>query len=168
MFDEKEIAEFQSLKAPAGLRMKVLADCQKKKKSIYKYIQTVAASLAVFLIAGFVWAKSTDAIIYVNDEKFRGKTMVISQVEPNTVAYRNMNGENSNIEISARRNTKLSLSNGEMLVYSVETGELLFSGREYSVKGNVAIQVNLEEGEDATLDISAFLSHRQIHIECDK
>lgn len=170
MFEEKDIESYQAIKAPKELKEKVLSECQYRTQNkvshtnFYKSITAVAVCFVMIVTSCFIWAKTSSVNVYFNDSKFSGSKISVCSNDLNTVSQRNIDESNNGIELNAKLRTDISISNGMFHVWDIEKGELLFSGKNYSVKGKVLIQFDLIEGESAILSISNDFFDKKIKV----
>ncbi len=170
MIDENLKNQYKSIKAPESLKARVMADCenaqvQKSKKPAYKYIQVIAACLVACLCIGFVGMGMVSSTVYLNGEIYMGEEIALEQNVPSPAMQRAIVNGGQVIEIDAKLETKISISAGEFTLLDSETGEMIYSGNEYSVKGKVIVQVSLKDGENAELQLQNILSSRTISLE---
>lgn len=170
MIDENLKNQYKSIKAPEGLKVRVMAECgnvqvKKSKKPVYKYVQVIAACLVVCFFMGFVGMGMTSSTVYLDGKVYMGEEITLQQSASNPAIQRAAINSNQVIEIDAKIQTRISLSTGEFTLVNSETGETIYSGNEYSVKGKVIIQVSLAQGESAELKLENILSSRTISLE---
>lgn len=170
MFEENDIEKYRQIKAPEELKARVLSDCTEtssRKTVIYKRITVMAACLVMLVAAGFVCKSKLSANIYVNGDKFSGNELTVYNDNLNIASQRNVDECEYNIEINARIKTKISISNGEFLIWNAENDEFLFSGDEYTAKGKIMIKIDLDEGELAILKIKNLFFNKEIQIKSE-
>ena len=188
MISENEKNKYQSVKAPHELKKRIENDIQKlqtesvnkqsKRSStmfgsnvspkflipnssfqIKKIASAIAACILVVFMVGFVGVGMNSAPVYLNGEVFYGEEINLPQ--PSMVQRASVDGGKV-IEIDCRFETKLSAENGEFTLTDRETGEVIYTGNEYSVKGKVLVSVSVPEGEKTVLKLQNILSEREI------
>lgn len=168
MISENDKKQYKSIKAPADLKARVMADCQnagikKPDKTAYKYISVVAACLLAVFVIGFVAMGMSSSVVYVDDAVYFGEKIMVN--EPVQTASLQRTAKSQKIEIDANIETEISISNGEFTLLDAQTLEHIYSGNKYSVTGKVIIQISLNEGEKAVLTLENILSGREISVE---
>ena len=181
MISENEKNKYQSIKAPQELKKRIENDIQKlqtesvneqskqsntmfggdasPKFQIKKIASAIAACILVVFMVGFVGVGMNSAPVYLNGEVFYGEEINLPQ---SSMVQRASVDGGKVIEIDCRFETKLSAENGEFTLTDRETGEVIYTGNEYSVKGKVLISVSVPEGEKTVLKLQNILSEREI------
>ncbi len=164
MINENEKNKYHSIKAPEELKQRIANDIQniqpsQKKKSSRRIIQTIAACILVAFVVGFVGVGMNSSTVYLNGETFYGEEINLPQAS--MVQRASVDGGQV-VEIDCRFETKLSAENGEFTLTDIETGEVIYTGNEYSVKGKVLVSVSVPEGEKTVLKLQNILSEREI------
>lgn len=166
MIDEKEIEAYQRIKAPEELRTRVLADCVTKPKTKYWYLKAAVACLPIFLITGILMIYLTTTSIYVDNQKITENELLLSEDSVAATAYRSAEElEEDSVVIHTRCNTNLRISEGNMQIFDMKSHELLYSGKEYSIKGTVAVRIFPDDKEGAILYLENFLCQKEITIK---
>lgn len=168
MIDKNLKNQYKSIKAPADLKDRILEATEatapvSSKKRAYKYAQLIAACLVAVLCIGFVGAGLTSNTVYLDGNAFYGESISVEAVQAGI--SRAALGDSQLIEIDARLETKISLSNGEFTLTDCETGAHIYTGNEYSVKGKVNFKVELPDGESGVLTLKNILSEREITLK---
>lgn len=168
MINETDKNQYKSIKAPKELKQRILCDSEnivpQKKTNTRKYIQLVAACLVAVFCIGFVGVGLTSSTVYVNDKAFYGEKITLKN-EPALAMHRAHSQESQRIEIDAKIETDVSISYGEFTLLDSQTGEEIYTGNEYSVKGRVVVMVNTPLGEKSVLKLQNLLSEREIVFE---
>ncbi len=157
MFKESEIKAYKSIKAPESLKEKVLGcntAVKKTKNTVYKQITVLAACLVLVFSIGFAGIKTTVPSIYVGNAEISGDTVYVLQGDISLASSRSANVDNRIVKIDSVLNTTVTIENGSFDVISQNTGNSVFSGKEYSAKGKVTILINVNKGEKAVLTVS--------------
>ncbi len=166
MIDRNLKNQYKSIKAPADLKDRILETEEgtapvSSKKRAYKYAQLIAACFVAVLCIGFVGAGLTSSTVYVDGKAFYGEAISVEGEASQIVSRATINAGRV-IEIDARLETNISLSNGEFTLTDCETGAHVYTGNEYSVKGKVNLKVDLPQGESGELKLQNILSEREI------
>lgn len=166
MIDKNLKNQYKSIKAPADLKDRILETAEgtapvSSKKRAYKYAQLIAACLVAVLCIGFVGAGLTSNTVYLDGKAFYGEEISVESVAEQSISRAAFNAGQL-IEIDARLETKISLSNGEFTLTDCETGAHIYTGNEYSVKGKINFKVDLPDGESGELKLQNILSQREI------
>ncbi len=164
MISENEKNKYQSIKAPEELKQRIANDIKniqpsEKKKSNRRIIEAIAACILVVFMVGFVGVGINSAPVYLNGEVFYGEEINLPQ---SSMVQRASVDGGKVIEIDCRFETKFSAENGEFTLTDRETGEVIYTGNEYSVKGKVLVSVSVPEGEETILKLQNILSEREI------
>ena len=164
MISENEKNKYQSIKAPEELKQRIANDIKniqpsQKKKSSHRIIQTIAACILVAFVVSFVGVGMNSSTVYLNGETFYGEQINLPQA---SMVQRASVVGNQVVEINCRFETKISAENGEITLFDCETGEEIYTGNEYSVKGKVVIVVDVPEGEKTVLKLQNLLYEREI------
>ncbi len=170
MFDEKAIESYKQVTAPPELKNRVMKSYQTghaKSNNIrlYKSLSLVAACLVlVFAVSVFAGRDGGRIPVTMNGTTISETPMAISMAGPMTALAdgsedtgimtasfgRAMQPQVSiPLVLECTSETKIAVSDGEMQVFDVNTGELLFAGSEYIAEGTVSLQWNVEAGESA-------------------
>ena len=152
MFDEKDINEYQKIKAPMQLKARIKAagyqDNEYFFKRLFRFTGTKQLALAVMacmvLIVSFSALKqwnSPNISVLIN-----GNTVSYDMVEiPDSgiavaaFSERAVSSTNVPMDINVDRKTNIHVLGGVMQVYNPVTGELLYTGIEYETKENVMV-----------------------------
>ena len=169
MIDSNLKNQYKSKKAPADLKERILESAEgssqkNSKNSFYKYAQLIAACLVAVLCIGFVGAGLTSSTVYLDGKPFYGEQISVENEATQGVSRSSLNAGQL-IEIDLKIETKISLSNGEFTLTDCETGEHIYTGNEYSVKGKVNFKVDLPDGESGVLTLKSILSEREITLK---
>ena len=169
MFNEIDKKQYKSIKAPGELKNRIYADIQNvvptTKSNAMKYVRIVAACLVVVLCTAFVATGLKSSTVYLNDKAFYGESIVLSENVPSLATSRAKSNDLQTIEISTIIETEISIDNGKFTLFDSETGEQIYKGNKYSLKGRVVIQVELSQEEKAVLTLRNILSERKIALE---
>ncbi len=168
MFDREHIEAYQRIKAPDGIKDKLLSNEDKKVKSGFDFsrLRSYAACLVMVFIAGFIIYTSYAPDINMNTAELSGDTMLLPNDRTIEAMTRSILVEAGyHMQLDAKDGTDIAISCGELHVWDPETGELLFSGREYSAKKTVAVNIDLEENEKAILSVDGPFCHKKINVE---
>ena len=164
MISENEKNKYHSIKAPEELKQRIANDIKniqpsQKKKSSHRIIQTIAACILVAFVVGFVGVGMNSSTVYLNGETFYGEEINLPQA---SMVQRASVVGSQDVEINCRFETKISAENGKFILFDCETGEEIYTGNEYSVKGKVVVAVDVPKGEKTVLKIQNLLSVREI------
>lgn len=170
MFDEKAIESYKQVTAPPELKNRVMKSYQTghaKSNNIrlYRSLSLVAACLVlVFAVSVFAGRDGGRIPVTMNGTTISETPMAISTVGPMTALAdgsedtgimtasfgRAMQPQVSiPLVVECTSETKIAVSDGEMQVFDVNTGELLFAGSEYIAEGTVSLWWNVEAEESA-------------------
>jgi ABC-type hemin transport system ATPase subunit len=170
VLSDSDKKKYQSIKAPESLKARVMADCQsgtvkKTKRTVNKYVQVIAACLLVVFVIGFVGAGKSSSTVYLNGDVFNGEKIILEQSSTEDAVQRATFSSRQVVEINARFTTEVSVSGGQFTLTDVQTGEQIYSGNKYSVKGKVLIEIHLEEGDKGVLTLENIFGKKEISVQ---
>ena len=146
MFDKTDIEAYQSVKAPGGLKERVMSTYDKGKVtniSLYKTIMVVAASLVLVISAStFAGMKVGNISIEMNGKELSANpTKLTDNGLAMVAAFCDSPSEQTTVamEIDSFLKTVITVTGGEINVFDSGTGELLYTGNEYETKEKVLI-----------------------------
>ena len=157
MLDEKYIKAYNSIKADKCLKEKILARADenfrpKKRhtKSLgYKSVTYIAAACAIMFIGLGIFAMQLSGNIHT-ELLYKGDVISAepTQLEESgtmTVSFgaKHITANGLPLEIKADKETKISVSDGELQIFDHKSDELLFVGTDFTTNENVVLFWNL-------------------------
>lgn len=146
MFDEKEIKAYQSISAPDELRERVLSvGNSSARRNIQHRVRAFAAMAAgLILLVGlpvYVLRNISEPEILLRGELLTADVISIvdESAVPAEASARSTPTFSVPLELELKRETEISVTEGVMRVTDPETGELLYTGTEFTSKGNVIV-----------------------------
>ncbi|MBE5928827.1 MAG: hypothetical protein E7267_05595 [Lachnospiraceae bacterium] len=168
MFDKEHIEAYQQIKAPDSIRERLSEREEKNAKSGFDFsrLRSYAACLVMVILAGFIIYTGYTPSMNIDTAVLSDGKMLLSQNGVSAASARSIQPADSyHIELDAKDGADIAISCGQLYVWDTETGELLFCGREYSAKGNVALNIDLEGNEKAILSVDGPFYHKKIDVE---
>lgn len=153
MFNKEDIAKYQSITPSEDLKKRVMATYEqgketKKHNTLYKQLSLIAACIVLVIIgAVFVRTEPAEVKLYANGEMISENSVVLDEYGVGLASQRSVSDEIViiNLETTAFLKSEIKVSQGEISVFDKKTGEVLSSGENCSVKGQVSIQWVIEK-----------------------
>ncbi|MBR3767754.1 MAG: hypothetical protein IKL10_05895 [Clostridia bacterium] len=116
MLDKKFTDEYKSIKAPVELYDRIMnAEKPEVKKSNvvpFGKLASLAAAVAVIIIAGFVFSSDSLPAVYMGTEKLTGEVSIAEESNDALMLARAMNEIKCELTFDIKRETKIFLSEG--------------------------------------------------------
>ncbi len=163
MIDPKQVDAYRQIKAPDTLKQRVMESAELRAKPItlnrqwQKALGGVACLVIVCIAAFFMMRPTPGAEVLYEGEPLSAEVISIT---PAMAAKAVPFGEKMvtpigiPLEIKLSRETKISVSGGELQVYDPESGELLFVGTDLTAAKNMQVRWDLSGVENEILELS--------------
>ncbi len=157
MLDEKHIKAYNNIKADKYLKEKILARADEnfrpKKRHAkgfsYKSVTYIAAACAIMFIGLGIFAMQLSGnihteLIYKGDV-ISAEPTLLEENGTMTVSFgaKHITASGLPLEIKAAKETKISVSDGELQIFDYKSDELLFVGTDFTTKEDVVLFWNL-------------------------
>lgn len=158
---KKTVDAYKQITAPDELKEKVMASCLVDKASekrnffgtVRMYATLAACFVLVIVFSVFAVGNFGDLSISVYGKTLTSESVVLSDSEIAPLAYsvepRAIGRTSVPVEIEVSSETEISVSGGQMKVCDAKTEEELYSGTEFTAKGNVLIHWIVDADEAA-------------------
>lgn len=167
MFNDNEKRQYKNIKAPESLKSAIFNDIKDieptRKNNTVKYIRVAAACLVALLCIVLAGAGVSSSTIYVNGEAYYEDSLTISSASPVMAVSRLT--EVQVVEINAFLPVQIAVDNGSFTIFDARTGEQLYNGNKYSASGRVLIQMDLPQGEEATLSLKSLFAEKELYLK---
>lgn len=151
MFDKKVVDAYQNIKAPDELKEKVLSSCTaskaRERKSLMKNMKLLSSLAACLILAVafsvFAMRSSGGVSVSVRGRALASEPVELSELNISPALYsaepRAFYEADVPVEVRVTGNTRISVSDGTVQISDADTGEVLFTGSEFTTEKDVLI-----------------------------
>ena len=151
MFDKKVVDAYQNIKAPDELKEKVLSSCTaskaRERKSLMKNMKLLSSLAACLILAVafsvFAMRSSGGVSVSVRGRALASEPVELSELNISPALYsaepRAFYEADVPVEVRVTGKTRISVSDGTMQISDADTGEVLFTGSEFTTEKDVLI-----------------------------
>lgn len=160
MFDKKTVDAYQNIKAPDDLKEKILSSYAVSKaperRSWIKNMRLISSLAACLLLAVafsvFAIRNFGEVSVSVGGKSLASEPVELSELNISPALYsiepRVSYEANVPVEIRVTGETRVSVSDGTMVISDADTGTVLYTGSEYTAGEDIAILWTVSSGTD--------------------